>query len=310
MLRRAAAVTLAAAVVASVAWANPAEREPVGKRGVEAFPQQLQRIVSARVHHTRISTARNLTARRAGHALASLHPTWVTGLIRYARGQHPNPEEIRTWRVITQIVRTTNPSVQFDVTLNAEQYPNGRELQRMMHRIRKELDNDGWFFDFYSTAFRKRPRMIRAAIANAHRHNEWIGGNVFGLHRQQPMPVQSDFVSVQDFRNFDLNRPAIRRLARQLPVVYHVNNNPRHLRGGGCRFIRSFSSARRRNLIRHRAKQQPGYGFRVSYPAFFPECFRDRPGRGNGHFLHSYNLFRDPPVRRAVRRLLDRYDGV
>ncbi len=50
----------------------------------------------------------------------------------------------------------------------------------MMHRIRKKLDNDGWFFDFYSRAYQKRPRMIRAAIANAHAHGEWIGGTSSG----------------------------------------------------------------------------------------------------------------------------------
>jgi hypothetical protein len=310
MLRRAAALVLAAAVVASAARAAPADHPPSARQSIDASALQLSRIVSARVHHTRISTARNLNARGVGRALAGLRPTWVTGLIRYAKGQHPNGAEVHAWRQITRIVRLANPGVQFDVTLNADQYLNGRELRKMMHRVRKRLDNDGWFFDFYSTAFRERPRMIRGAIANAHAHDEWIGGNVFGLRRRAPVPVRSDFVSVQDFRSFDLNRPAIRRLARHVPVVYHVNNNPAHSRSGGCRFIESFNSARRRNLIRHRAKQQGGYGFRVSYPAFFPECFRDRPGRGNGHFLYSYNVFRDPPVRKAVRHLLNRYDGV
>ena len=103
---------------------------------------------------------------------------------------------------------------------------NGDELLRMMHRVRKKLDNDGWFFDFYSTAFRQRPRMIRAAIASAHAHGEFIGGNVFGLPHRRPVPVRSDFASVQDFRNLILNRPAVRRLVRLLPVVYHLNNNP------------------------------------------------------------------------------------
>jgi hypothetical protein len=297
-------------MLAALAATAPADPAPSQKRGIEALSLQMSRIVSARVHHTRISTARNLNARRVGQALASLHPSWVTGLIRYAKGQHPTGSEVRAWRMISRIVRRASPTVQFDVTLNAEHYLNGDELLRMMHRVRKKLDNDGWFFDFYSTAFRQRPRMIRAAIASAHAHGEFVGGNIFGLaRRRRPVPRRSDFASVQDFRNLTLNRPAVRRLARVLPVVYHLNNNPGRPRSGGCRFIQAFSSARRRALIRHRAKQQAAFGFRVSYPALFPECIRDRPGRGTGRFLFSYNVFRDPPVRKVVRHLLNRYDG-
>jgi hypothetical protein len=270
----------------------------------------MSRIVSARVHHTRIPVARNINARRIGRALASLRPTWVTGLIRYAKGQPPTGAEIRAWRVITPIVRGASPSAQFDVTLNAKHYRNGRELTKMMGRIRARLGNDGWFLDFFSKGFRKRPRMIRAAIASAHAHGEFIGGNVFGLARRREMPRRADFVSVQDYHHLTLNQAAVRRLARRLPVVYHVNNDPARPRSGGCRFITELTSAGRQKLIRHRASQQRTLGFRVSYPALFPECIRDRPGRGTGQVLASYNVFRDPPMRRTVRRLLDRHDGL
>lgn len=111
----------------------------------ETFSQQLSRIVSARVHHTRISTVRNSNSRRIGSSLASLHPTWVSGLIRYAQGQHANHAEVRAWRKITKIVRASSPQAQFDVTLNAKHYRNGDELKRMMSRVRTDLDNDGWF---------------------------------------------------------------------------------------------------------------------------------------------------------------------
>jgi hypothetical protein len=275
-----------------------------------AHPPHMARIVSARVHHTRIPVARNVNARRIGRALASLRPTWVTGLIRYAKGQRPTGAEIRAWRVITAIVRGASPPAQFDVTLNAKHYRNGRELTKMMGRIRARLGNDGWFLDFFSKGFRKRPRMIRAAIASAHAHGEFIGGNVFGLAHRRPMSLRADFLSVQDYHHLTLNQAAIRRLSRELPVVYHVNNDPARARSGGCRFITEFTSARRQKLIRHRANQQRTLGFRVSYPALFPECIRDRPGRGTGQFLASYNVFRDPPVRKTVRRLLDRFDGL
>ena len=269
--------------------------------------ERLSRIISVRVYHTRIPTVRNSNSRRIAASLASLHPSWVSGLIRYARGQHPNHAEVRAWRKITQVVRAASPEAQFDVTLNARHYHTGDQLTRMMGRVRSELHNDGWFFDFYSPAYRRHPRMIRAAIASAHANGEWIGGNVFGLSNRPPvLPMRSDFLAVQDFR-LKLDLPAVQELSTQLPIVYHLNNDPDRPRGGGCRFIERFSNARRRALIRHRAAQQARYGFRVSYPALFPECIRERR-HGSGSFLYSYNAFRDPPMAKAIRRLLDRYD--
>lgn len=313
-LRLVAVAALALTLALALGSADRAGSEPAqtasSRPDAWAFPPHMSRIVSARVHHTRIAVVRNSNARRIGQSLASLRPSWVTGMIRYAKGQHPTSAEIRAWHVITEIVRAASPTVQFDVTLNAKQYRNGHEIQRMMHRIRTRINNDGWFFDFYSKAFRKRSRMIRAAIASAHAHGEFIGGNAFGLVHRRPMPMRSDFLSVQDYRHLTLNQAAVRRLSRHLPVVYHLNNDPGRPRSGGCRFITEFTSARRQKLIRHRANQQRMLGFRVSYPALFPECFRDRPGRGTGQFLASYNLFRDPPMRKTVHRLLDVFDGL
>jgi len=301
-------VLLCPLAVSALVLLSPAS--PVGEASTsedaDGLSPPLSRIVSARVHHTRIPTVRNTNARRVGRSLAGLEPSWVSGLIRYARGQHPKHSEARAWREITRIVRMTSPGAQFDVTLNADQYRSADQIKRMMHRVRKELDNDGWFFDFYSTAFEQRPRVIRAAIFSAHTHGEWIGGNVFGLAKKRPLPVSSDFLAVQDF-GLELNLRAVRRLANRLPVMYHLNNNPRYRRSGGCRFIQSFSTARRRALVRRRAAQQLRYGFRVSYPALFPECKR-RHRRGNRDFLYSYNAFRDPPMDRTILKLLDRYD--
>ncbi len=301
-----AAAVVAIAVVSLPATSSGDHPDPIVP-GPATFPQRLDRIVSARVHHTRLSVVRNTNARRIGRSLAGLHPTWVTGMIRYAKGQHPNRDERRAWREITRIVRATNPQAGFDVTLNAKQYRDGGEIQRMMHRVRSKLHNDGWFFDFYSKAYRKRPRMIRAAIANAHAHGEWIGGNVFGLKRKRKMPMRSDFLSVQDFR-LRLNLNAVRGLGRLIPVVYHLNNDPGRKSSGGCHFIRRLTTKGRRELIQRRAAQQAKYRFRVSYPVLFPECIRSRPGPGSRTFLYSYNAFRDPPMGRTIIRLLNLYD--
>ena len=271
------------------------------------FVGAVSRPISTRVFHTRLATVRNSNARRIGRSLSTLQPTWVSGLLRYRRNQYPNRKETRAWREIRRIVRAHNHAAQFDVVLNAMQYRTPAAITKAMRRIRHKLGNEGWFFDFFSTAFRRHPRMVRAAIASAHRHNEWIGGNVFGLgRRRQRLPARADFLAVQD-SVLHLNLSAVRRLSKRSPIVYHLHNDPDKQRGGGCRFIERLSSQQRRRLIKRRAAQGARRGFRVAYPVLFPECLRARPN-GPGNFLYSYNAFRDPPVARAIARLLDRYD--
>ena len=305
--RRALAVGLAAIAAALVILpgAGATDRPPV-LPPVAAFAPAQSRIISVRVWHTRIATVPHTNSRRIGRSLASLHPTWVTGLLRYARDQYPHRSEVHAWHQIRRIVRTASPGAQFDVVLNAEQYRTPRAIRMMMRRLRAKLNNDGWFFDFYSQAFRKHPRMIRAAINSAHGHGEWIGGNVFGISHHQPLPHQSDFFSVQD-AGIHLNLKAVRRLSHRRPVIYHLQNDPDKPHSAGCRFIRQFSDKRRRGMIRGRAQQQLKYGYRVSYPVLFPECLRRRPG-GRRTFLRSYNVFRHPKVAHAIRQLLDTYD--
>jgi hypothetical protein len=272
------------------------------------FGAALPRIVSARVWHTRLSTVRNSNARRVGRSIASLHPTWVTGLLRYRRNQYPNRKEAHTWREIRRIVHTDSPAAQFDVVLNALQYRTPAAVTKTMRRIRHKLGNEGWFFDFFSSAFRKHPKMVRAAIASAHRHGEWIGGNAFGIGGRTPkLPARADFLSVQDNNAFRLNLKAVKRLTRKHLVTYHVHSDPNKQRGGSCRFIERLTSQERRRLVKRRAAQAARRGFHMSYPALYPLCMRARPN-GPGSLLYSYNAFRDPPVIRAIRRLLNRYD--
>ena len=195
----------------------------------------MERIIAARVHHTRISTVRNTNAGRIGRALGSLRPTWVSGLIRYARNQHPNRAEARAWRRITRAVRARSPEAQFDVVLNARQYRNGRQLRAMMQRVRRRLDNDGWFFDFLSVAHRRRPGMIRSAVAAAHRHGEWIGGNVFGYEAPHSTRCRCGRTTSPCRTSACASTFApCAGSRRRVPVVYHLHNDPRPRASGAA----------------------------------------------------------------------------
>ena len=268
----------------------------------------LSRVVSARVRHTRLLPIQRSNARNVGRRLASFRPTLVTGTLRYARNQYPKRDEVRAWEQIREIVRRESPRAQFDVVLNSLQYRTPTAIRKTMARLRAKLGPEGWFFDFFSTALRRHPRSVREAIESAHAHGEWIGGNVWGFAKgRRPLPLDADFLSVQDFR-FSLNLPAVRKLATEIPVLYHLQSDPHKPRSGGCRFITRMSTQERRRFVRRRAGQQASHGFRMSYPVFFPQCIRPRHGARGRTFLGAYNAFRDPPMPREIRDLLDAYD--
>ena len=268
----------------------------------------LSRVVSARVRHTRLVPVKRANARKIGRQLALFRPTYVTGTLRYARKQYPKRDEVRAWNEIRRIVKRENPHAQFDVVLNSLQYQSPAGMRKMMARLRAKLHPEGWFFDFFSTALRKHPRSVRAAIESAHKHGEWIGGNVWGYAKnRRPMPYKADFLSVQD-HVFHLNLPAVRRLAQRIPVLYHLNSEPHRPRSGGCRFITSWNGKKRRRFIARRAAQQATHGFRMAYPVFFPQCIRFRHGTGRRTLFAAYNAFRDWPMPTHINGLLNQYD--
>jgi hypothetical protein len=282
--------------------------ETVAPSAGAAYTPMYSRVISARVRHERLRPTRRSNARRIGRALASMRPTWVTGTLRYRRNQYPKRNEVRAWKEIRRIVHHQSPTAQFDVVLNADQYRTPAAIERTMRRLRTKLGPEGWFFDFLSRGARRYPKAVKAAIDNAHAHGEWIGGNIFGfVKRSRGLPLRVDFWSVQDFRGFHLNLPAVRRLAAKRPILYHLESNPHRPRSGGCRFILGLNDGQRKRLIRRRAAQQDKYGFRFSYPAIYPQCLRERP-RGPGTYLYAFNAFRNPPVRREIERQLDRND--
>ena len=289
--------------------ASPAAAAPVSDpaQALRAFPDQTSRIAGVRVYQTGRWTVPGENASSVGKALASLEPTWVGDLIRYPKRLGPTGREIRAWTTITDLVRAASPDAQFGIELNALQYQTAAEVERKMSEIRTRIDTDGWMMDFWTSANRRFPKVVQAAIADAHENGEWIGGNAFGLSGNPKVPAGSDFIAVQDF-NFKIDLPAVRRLAKQVPVVYHLGNNPQAANSDGCEWIDDLDTAKRIAFLSHRAGQQATYDFHISYPVLFPGCER-RPNRPRDPDLVYYNAIRDTPMLRTVGRLMNRFAG-
>ena len=309
-MRQGRMTVIAIAVLGSaIALGTASGPEAAGEPRVQAraFPGQLSRIASVRVYQSGRWTLPGENAASVGRALASLQPTWISDLIRYPKRLAPTGREVRAWNTITDLVRESSPSAQFGIELNALQYKTAAEIERKMSQIRTRFNNDGWMIDFYSSGYRRFPAAVEAAIDDAHANGEWIGGNVFGLAAGPKVPPGSDFVAVQDF-GFKVDLRAVRRLAREAPVMYHLGNNPQAASSDGCRWINELDTHARIEFLRHRASQQATYDFHVGYPVLFPGCER-HPERPRDPGLVYYNAARDGPMLKTIDGLMDRFAG-
>jgi hypothetical protein len=291
-----------AAVLLAMVWPGA----PSGDEAAASGPDG-SRIASVRVFQRGVFTAPGETPESIGVALARLRPTFVTAPLRYRARDRVTEREMNAWNTIREAVRARRPRAQFAVALNALHYTRARRLETTMARIRRRIAPDAWVFDFYSRAAARRKRVLRAAVASAHRHGETIGGVAFGIARQPRIPGGTDFVVVQPTR-FRIDLDAVAALARRFPVHMQLGNDPGHPDSDGCRFIRELSTRERARYIERRARQQAKYAFRFSYPVFFPACVDHRgeaDGRGG---LVTYNATEDAGMMRTIRRLMGRYD--
>jgi hypothetical protein len=225
--------------------------------------------------------------------------------MRYRAGERIPAKEVDAWNTIRAAVSAASPQAQFSIELNALQYPTVKSLNSMMARVRSRFDNEGWLFDFYTTQSARNPKVMAAAVTNAHSNGEWIGGNAFGINKRPKFPAGTDFLEVQDF-GFRINLDAVRALAARVPVHFHLGNSPGFPSSDGCVFINGLSTLGRRNYVTKRAGQQAEYGFRFGYPVFFPECIRNRNTPRSRIF--TYNAPDDAPMMQTIGALMDQYD--
>jgi hypothetical protein len=286
---RAALVAALALLAGSIALAACGDDDG-GSSGADG--PDTSRIAQARVYQNHRMTLTNQTPESIGDALAKLEPTWVTGVIRLEKKKTPPEEAVSGYRTIRETVQKEAPDAQFDVELNALDYGTPEEVESKMAELRETFDPDGWFFDFFTPAYAKRPEVVDAAIADAHEHGEWVGGNAFGWVRNPTklgIPDDADYIAVSD-SNFRLDRSAVRKLAKRLPVVFHLANSPGNIRKEGCVYIKRYSTKKRVAYLKRRASEQSGSKFHFAYPVFFPTC---RPGITALDTLREGSMFQD-----------------
>ena len=268
----------------------------------------MKRVAWARYYLNGYPSLKDESPKSIGDALAGLEPTWVTGLVRFEAGQSAKEKTIDGYDAIRAAVRAKAPDSEFDVELNALEFTRPDEVTSQMDELREDFGNDGWFFDFFTPAYKLRPEVVDAAIENAHDHGEWIGGNTFGWHGDPSDPVVpegADYLALAD-ADFSLNLDDVKTMAQTIPILFHLRNNPDYPASEGCIYMKRWSTSKREAYVKKRASQQSEYDFAFAFPVFFPTC-RAYPHAPQFDVV-AFDAIRDAGMLTTIRDAMNEYD--
>lgn len=234
---------------------------------------------------------------RIAETLASLNPSYVSGLVR-ENGTVGLPQyEVNAFDAIRSVILQTDPNCRFDIVLNAEDYNTPDSIQMQMSTIDNQVHPDIWFFDFLSPEAKNNPQVVQAAIQYAHSHNELITGNIWDVNY---VPVGVDFISTDD-QNFQLRTQLMAALSQKypnMPVALHINNNPQNGPSTeSCVFINDYDTEQRYSYIKELATNQTLDHYSFMYPIFFPQC----P-------LTDYDILNDDGMFQMIQQLMNTYN--
>lgn len=215
-------------------------------------------------------------------ALASLDPTYVSGLLRLDQDEELTHEEVETYRAVRRCIRekVTKHPVRFDVVLNAKQYADpdiystggkgSDALRARLKGLEDELAPDLYFFDFYTIPFADDSKdwhkgAILDGIEWIHAHHALVGGNVWG----RSVPPGTDFAALDDSSGIDRLADQVNALRGEVPLLMHIQNDPQAPGSQGLKWL-DYSHGYRTDVLEREAGNESKFGYSYMFPVFFP----------------------------------------
>lgn len=228
-----------------------------------------QRVIQSRIYHLGASALEDAsqTPVTVGRTLASLRPTFVTGLVRVTDHGVPGNAETEAYATIRDAVRSAVKGCRFDIVIDAGQESSGSLFIRRMKEIDNRIHPDAWtlFIPPDDTAI--NPEALAEAIAYAHARGDMVGyDGPLSL-----IPEGVDYIVVRSW-NFVVNREQIERLAfRRVPLIVELPTTFGAKEHPDCsRYIREMDGAERASLLTALASNQGAWGYRLAYPLYYP----------------------------------------
>lgn len=256
-----------------------------------------QRILQARIYHLGAWAIDDPadTPVTIGRTIASLRPSFVTGILRVPNHSVPGNAETEAYTTIRSAVRSSVKGCRFDIVIDAGIETSGTLFIRRMKEIDNRIQPDAWTLYVSPDDTAINPEVLAEAIAYAHAQGDMVGyDGPLSL-----IPEGVDYIVVRAW-NLQVNRDQLERLeSKHVPLIVELPTSFGTKEHPDCsRYIRDMDGSEKAALITQLAVNQSSWGYRLAYPLFYPVESARR----------SFDATKDSILMVTIRSLLARFN--
>ena len=256
------------------------------------------RLIQARLFHNGNWTLgdSSQTPVTVARTIASLHPSFVTGLLRIIDHGALSHSEEEAFSTVRAAVQASSKRCRFDVVLNAGEERSGDLIVRHMKEITTRIHPDAWTLYIAPDDTTVNPEVFEQGIAYAHAAGQMVGYD--GPLSLVPEGIDYLVIRAWDLKvsrhQIDLLKSSKRiPLIVELPTTFGTQTSPEVVS-----YVDELSTQDRAASLTALAENQSAWGYRFAYPVFYPL----------GPAKHAFDATKDPILMVTIRSLLARYN--
>lgn len=257
-----------------------------------------QRVIQVRLFHQGSWTLadHSQTPVTIARTIASLRPSFVTGLLRLPDRGIPGNAEIEAFNTVRNAVTSTDKGCRFDVVLNMGGEREAEPLIRRMKEITTLLHHDAWTFFVAPDDVSVNPEVLEDTISYAHSQGQMVGYD-------GPVSLIPEGVDYIVIRAWDLkvNRDQIEHLRskHRVPLVVEIPSTFGSKPNKDCTdYVTNMNAVEKGEVLTDFAENQAAWGYRLAYPVFYPV----EPSR------HVFDATKESILMVTIRSLLARFN--
>lgn len=263
-----------------------------------SYKSIFQRVVQVRLFHqgSWAFADHSQTPVTVARTIASLHPSFVTGILRLSDRGIPGNAEVEAFNTVRNAVTSTEKGCRFDVVLNIAGEPEQETLIRRMKETTTLLHHDAWTLFVAPDDVSVYPDVLEDTIAYAHSQGQMVGYD-------GPVSLIPDGVDYIVIRAWDLKvkRDQIERLRSKhhVPLVVEIPSTFGSKPNTDCtHYMANMNAVEKGNVLTDLAENQGAWGYRLAYPVFYPV----EPNR------RVFDATKESILMVTIRSLLARYN--
>jgi hypothetical protein len=257
-----------------------------------------RRVLQARLYHQGIWTLSDpsQTPVTAARTIASLKPTFVTGLLRIPDRSSISNAEVDAFNAVRTAVLASVKGCRFDIVMNAGSEHSGDLVVRRMREISARVHPDAWTFHIAPDDTSLNPEVFEDGIAYAHSQGKMAGYD----GPLSMIPEGVDYIVVRALElKVHRRQIEILREKHHVTILVELPTTTGGKADPDCEaYIGKLSSSERCAAITSLSENQNSWGYRFAYPVFYPV----EPDK------HAFDATKESLLMVTIRALLARFN--